>query len=325
MPSWLLRAQIICLDLGLLLSLYTGYRICAGTRGIAGNESSYAWAILILLLFALGIWIFFQPMQMRGTIPRFGESMCGKPGLIALLAIARTGAEVPGRWRTAEDTTFRARDGHDARYLPHRHPCGVGLADISMLVQDAETGRPLPGCRDRTDRLSSPAPATATPYRATTEAATNKLFQAARLDLPTPGAGTWKWMYPFQPQGSRAHSRSKSRMRPPPWLEMSPWFGWPLLVIGAFVFQEMRAETQVVGWRRSGFRTWEMSSSRPSNPGTAARSESTLTTVQLPSENATAAIMISICCMSRPIRRACAAMRRILRRRCGRKASSGIC
>ena len=30
------------------------------------------WAVLILLLFAAGVWIVFQPMQMRGTLPGAG-------------------------------------------------------------------------------------------------------------------------------------------------------------------------------------------------------------------------------------------------------------
>jgi hypothetical protein len=42
-------------------------------------------------------------------------------------------------------------------------------------------------------------------------------------------------------------------------------------------------------------------------PGIAARSESSLTTVQLPRERATAATMMSICCIGRPIRLSSAA------------------
>ena len=68
--DWLPRLEILCLDLGLLLSLYTGYRIAlAGTPNLSqGLKALAPWAVLILLLFATGIWIVLQPMQMRGTM-----------------------------------------------------------------------------------------------------------------------------------------------------------------------------------------------------------------------------------------------------------------
>ncbi len=62
MPAWLLPLEILFLDVGLLLSLYTGYRQAPTLRALA------PWALLMLLLFALGVWILFQPMQMRGTL-----------------------------------------------------------------------------------------------------------------------------------------------------------------------------------------------------------------------------------------------------------------
>ena len=69
-PSWLLRLQIMFLDLGLLLALYTAYRMALsqGERLGQALKAFAPWAMLILLLFALGIWIVFQPMQMRGMM-----------------------------------------------------------------------------------------------------------------------------------------------------------------------------------------------------------------------------------------------------------------
>ena len=69
-PAWLLRLQILFLDFGLLLSLYTGYAIARSqTKRLNQTLKAFApWAILIVLLFALGIWIVFQPMQMRGMM-----------------------------------------------------------------------------------------------------------------------------------------------------------------------------------------------------------------------------------------------------------------
>jgi hypothetical protein len=68
--DWLPRLEIVFLDLGLLLSLYTGYRISV-SQSPKLSRALWAlapWALLIALLFAAGIWLIFQPMQMRGTL-----------------------------------------------------------------------------------------------------------------------------------------------------------------------------------------------------------------------------------------------------------------
>jgi cytochrome c oxidase assembly factor CtaG len=60
--AWLLPLELLFLDVGLLLSLYTGYRLAPSLRALA------PWALLLVLLFAAGVWILFQPMQMRGAL-----------------------------------------------------------------------------------------------------------------------------------------------------------------------------------------------------------------------------------------------------------------
>jgi cytochrome c oxidase assembly factor CtaG/polyferredoxin len=72
--GWLLPMEIVFLDLGLLLSLYTGYRITLSQapRWPARLKALAPWAALMVCLFAAGIWIVFQPMQMRGTLPIAG-------------------------------------------------------------------------------------------------------------------------------------------------------------------------------------------------------------------------------------------------------------
>jgi cytochrome c oxidase assembly factor CtaG len=59
--SWLLPLELLFLDVGLLLSLYTGYRLAPTRKALT------PWALLLVLLFAAGVWILFQPMQMRGV------------------------------------------------------------------------------------------------------------------------------------------------------------------------------------------------------------------------------------------------------------------
>jgi hypothetical protein len=66
----LLIVELLLLDLGLLGSLYVAYR---NSRLVAPRLSRAVrvfapWAVLIVMLFLVGVWILFQPMQMRGTM-----------------------------------------------------------------------------------------------------------------------------------------------------------------------------------------------------------------------------------------------------------------
>jgi cytochrome c oxidase assembly factor CtaG/ferredoxin len=54
--------QIMILEAGLLLTLYLAWRIAEGVF----LKLFLPWASVACLLFAAGVWIFFQPMQMRG-------------------------------------------------------------------------------------------------------------------------------------------------------------------------------------------------------------------------------------------------------------------
>ncbi len=64
--TWLPPAEILLLDAGLLLTLYLGWRL-AGRIGRTLRLFTL-WAILAVLLYAAGLWILFQPMQMRGML-----------------------------------------------------------------------------------------------------------------------------------------------------------------------------------------------------------------------------------------------------------------
>ena len=58
--AWL---QILLLEAGLLFTLYLAWRIAQ-----ARLKLFVPWASVACLLFAAGIWVFFQPMQMRGMM-----------------------------------------------------------------------------------------------------------------------------------------------------------------------------------------------------------------------------------------------------------------
>jgi hypothetical protein len=97
--NWLPHLEILFLDLGLLLSLYSGYRIALTQSHVGARSSAHIgarpdhvgarspvvarspdrattwalkvfapWVLLMVLLFAAGVWIVLQPMQMRGTL-----------------------------------------------------------------------------------------------------------------------------------------------------------------------------------------------------------------------------------------------------------------
>jgi len=62
-PHWLTSVQLLVLDGGLLLSLYVAWRIAQRHLG-----PLVPWAVLVCLLYCAGVWILFQPMQMRGMV-----------------------------------------------------------------------------------------------------------------------------------------------------------------------------------------------------------------------------------------------------------------
>lgn len=69
-PDWLPTLQLLLLDGGLLLSLYTAWRIARRLASeAAGAFRMFApWGALSLGLYVFGFWILMQPMQMRGMV-----------------------------------------------------------------------------------------------------------------------------------------------------------------------------------------------------------------------------------------------------------------
>ena len=64
--DWLTSIQMLMLDCGLLVTLYAGWQIAAQYSGRA--RSFAALASVACGLYAAGLWILFQPMQMRGVM-----------------------------------------------------------------------------------------------------------------------------------------------------------------------------------------------------------------------------------------------------------------
>ena len=72
--SWaipqLLDFEILFLDLGLLVSLYAGWRVAQRYNSTIKRCLLIftPWSLVYILFFLVAIWIIFQPMDMRGTM-----------------------------------------------------------------------------------------------------------------------------------------------------------------------------------------------------------------------------------------------------------------
>ncbi|MBX9581146.1 MAG: hypothetical protein K2X87_12625 [Gemmataceae bacterium] len=113
-------------------------------------------------------------------------------------------------------------------------PPRAGPVDVSVLVQDAATGRPDPGHRVRVraeprDRSGRPVE-----QPATADAATNKLLVAATIDLPEPG--WWAVRVRVEADGRSAEVGFELEVgdRPPRWLSLAGWVGWPAAAVAVF-------------------------------------------------------------------------------------------
>jgi hypothetical protein len=126
-------------------------------------------------------------------------------------------------------------------------PLRAGPIDLSVLVQDAETGRPITNLPIDVQGQQIGHAQTTIRAAATPGAATNKLLRAARLELSEPG----RWHFDVYVQGV---DRSQPigfdvevAQPPPPWLNMSLWIAWPLVPIGLFAIHQFRLRRRAGG------------------------------------------------------------------------------
>jgi hypothetical protein len=112
-------------------------------------------------------------------------------------------------------------------------PFRAGPVDVSVLVQDAATGECIPQ-EQVTLRLTARESGRVLEYPATSGAASNKLFYAADFQLPE--AGWWDVEVAVDGPHGAAHARFQveAAEAPPRWLDLWPWFGWPVLAVALF-------------------------------------------------------------------------------------------
>ncbi|MBI2825442.1 MAG: hypothetical protein HYX69_12215 [Planctomycetia bacterium] len=113
-------------------------------------------------------------------------------------------------------------------------PLVAGAVDVSVLVQDAETDAVVP---DATVTVEAHSDSSGAIVRvpATSAAATNKLFQAARCDLPA--AGTWRFSVEVAQGGNVRCLGFDADVAEPllPSGELALWIGWPVVPIALFL------------------------------------------------------------------------------------------
>jgi len=138
------------------------------------------------------------------------------------------------------------------------NPLRAGPVDISVLVQDAETGQPVPEADVSVVVTPRGRSGHAIHGAATADAATNKLLRAAVLELPD--AGWWDVEVVSIAQRSRARVRFAMECGQPlpHWLTVWPWFTWPAGAVLLFGLHRLLV------WRRHN----------PKAPPTARRSAS---------------------------------------------------
>lgn len=113
-------------------------------------------------------------------------------------------------------------------------PPRAGPLDVSVLVQDAATGRPDPAARVAVWAMPRDRSGPRVEQPATADAATNKLLVAATLDLPEPG--WWTVGVRIGTGGRAAELRFELEVGEPPpaWASLAGWVGWPAAAVGLF-------------------------------------------------------------------------------------------
>lgn len=128
------------------------------------------------------------------------------------------------------------------------NPLRAGPVDVSVLVQDAKTGRPDPAARVTVTAASRTVPPVVVSEPATPDAATNKLLVAALFDLPE--AGWWDFQVEVAAAGEthEAAFAAEAAEPLPGWVSLAGWVGWPAAAVLVF------AAHQVLVRRKTGRR-----------------------------------------------------------------------
>jgi hypothetical protein len=132
---------------------------------------------------------------------------------------------------------FRGRaGGYAVTAFSAPTPLCAGPVDVSVLVQDAESGQPLPNVQVVLDCTADGQPPVH--VAATRAAATNKLMSAALFELPAAG----RWQVGVAIDGDRGRAEAHFDLEvgepPPPWAELWPWIAFPVVPVSFFILHQ---------------------------------------------------------------------------------------
>jgi hypothetical protein len=166
---------------------------------------------------------------------------------ILLLGCAILGAGNARAWADGGTLQLVERQGDvQMAVFTAPNPLRAGTVDISVLLQDAVTGQPLPETPASVELV--PSDGTGSPIHAplVRANATNQLMQSALVDLPH--AGRWDVTVRGQVDGDEISARFSVAVGAPMalWLSEWPWFSWPALAVALFGVHRYRV------FRRAG-------------------------------------------------------------------------
>jgi hypothetical protein len=142
----------------------------------------------------------------------------------------------------ADGGTVRAveeQDGYRLAVFTSPNPLRAGPVDLSVLVQNIETGQTIGDAHVAFQLTPRDRPGVSVYAVATSAAATNKLMQAALVELST--AGWWDVEVECTTDDGTTQTRFAMEAQPPlpRWLTIWPWFTWPLAAILLFVIHRV--------------------------------------------------------------------------------------
>lgn len=114
----------------------------------------------------------------------------------------------------------------------------AGPVDFSVLVQAADSGKPLLDVHVAIQVYPKGEPQRQVGGVATTATATNKLFQSIQLELAEPGQWHVEVVVQSPEEAERVETELDVGPPLPSWIDLSLWIGWPAAAIVLFVIHQ---------------------------------------------------------------------------------------
>jgi hypothetical protein len=154
-------------------------------------------------------------------------------GLVAFLLCPATTCADGGTMRFSKEC-----DGYRITLFTSPTSLRAGVVDFSVLVQSAHSEMPLLDLPVTIHVYPQNDPLRRSGGRATTDAATNKLFQAIQLELAQPG---W-WHVEVVLDSPRGPIRVETDVEVgpplPSWIDLGMWISWPAGAIVLFAIHQ---------------------------------------------------------------------------------------